>query len=186
MLNVRKEEGRIYVKSEYNGTFVARVKRIGGKWNAESKEWHVSEEQEKALEKILYVVFGYEPNRALEMLRVEYNASDFLWEGDVYIHKLCMVDRASRDTHVRYHCNTIVIEGEFPARGGSARYPMAKPAEGTVLRSDIPCGVYEQLSDEEKTKITIIQEESKKALLLKEKEQLLNRIAEIEKELEAM
>ena len=52
-----------------------------------------------------------------------------------------------------------------------------------ILRSTIYKKEYEKLSDEEKSKLTIIKKQDKKERLLNEKEILIKRLAEIEEEL---
>ena len=66
----------------------------------------------------------------------------------------------------------------------SAGSKAAKPKEDTVLRSDIPLELYENLSDKEKEKLKVIETETPREKLIEEKEKLLKRLEEIEKELE--
>lgn len=186
MFKLRKEEGKIYVQSDYNPTFIAKIKKIGGRWSASTKEWYISADSMEALEKILDEVFGSRSDEPIELIRVEYSAEDFVREGDVYIGRLCMVDRPRRDSMVSYHYDTAVVDGEFPGRGGSMKYPMAKPSPGTVLRSSIPRGVYDKLEEELKQRIVIIEETDRRQCLISERDKLLSRIAEIDKELEAI
>lgn len=181
MLSVRNENGRIYVKCEYNAVFVSKVKLIGGKWHAEKKEWSVNDSKKEALDIILFDIFGFREGLPLQVVQVEYVADDFEVRcEDICIGGLIMASRKRRDGEVSLFYNTYVVEGGFPERGGSSKYPAPDPEEGTILRSVIPITVYDKLTEEEKSKLKVIVSKSDKEELLKEKEMLLKRLGEIE------
>ena len=78
------------------------------------------------------------------------------------------------------------MEGEFDKSGGSVKYPAVfDRGEGynVILRSTIFKKEYDKLSEDEKSKLTIIRRQDKKERLLNEKEIILKRLSEIEDEL---
>jgi hypothetical protein len=113
---------------------------------------------------------------------VKFRAIDFS-NGDVYIGSVCVATRKSRDWDPIINDDFYVIGGKgFYERGGSAKYPCADPYEDTIMRGKLPVSIYDKLDDEDKAKLTII-DDSKREALLDEKERLVARLAEIEEEL---
>ncbi len=182
-----REDGIIRVSSPYDNRFVKKVKEIGGKWNAAAKTWDVSEEVEERLKIILTKYYGYVESEA-DLIKVRYKAEDFNnnHTDDIRISSLVTVMRNSRDREVIFDHNTIVLQGGFPSRGGSAKYPRPEPYSDTILQSIIPKSVYDGLSDIEKSKIEVIDQKTEKEKLLAEREILLNRLAQIDEKLKTL
>ena len=186
MIKSRVDDKRIYVESPYNKLFIKRIKEISGKWHADTTEWSVPKENRDMLNKALLEAYGEDLQGKNEIIKVEYLGKDFTdFRENVYIGELPMVTRRERDIPVSFHNNTVLWSGSsFPGSGGSRNNPAAEPKEDTVLRSDIPLALYENLSDKEKEKLKIIETETPREKLIEEKEKLLKRLEEIEKELE--
>ena len=161
MIKLKKENSIISVTSPYNADFIKRAKQIGGKWNSRQKTWDIPEEAEKELRQILFEAF--------ENIKI----------GTVVAEDAAT--RFSRDTQVKVASGFRVTKGEFKNSGGSAKYP-APEADGIVMKGSIPLFVYDHLSKEERAKIKVQADDIKSALET-EKETLLKRLAEIEKEL---
>lgn len=183
-IEMKKENGIISVTSPFDRGFIGEVKTIGGKWNAGQKTWDVPEENEEMLKELLTRCYGWADDDA-EIITIEYCTDDF-YDDVISIGSIKMVDRRFRDGDVSYYNDTIVLSGGFPSSGGSAKHPAAEPKDGTILRSKISRKAFDQLSEEEQKKITIVKEASKKERLEAEKAKLIARLAEIEKELEGM
>lgn len=179
-IKLESNGAKIDVYTPYNAAFVRMVKTIGGRWNANKKAWSVGEENEERLKKILTEIYGHagEGEKAMT-IKVRYKAWDFEnKDGVVAIGSKETVKRLSRDRDVTFF-NTVLVDGPmFYESGGSMRYPKVEAKEETVLESEIPQGVYDSLSDDEKAKIEIVEEKSEKEKLQARKAELL---AELEK-----
>ena len=181
MIKLKKENSIISVTSPYNADFIKRAKQIGGKWNSRQKTWDIPEEAEKELRQILAEIYGWLEGGSDKKIEIEFNAEDFEAFENIKIGTVVAATRFSRDTQVKVASGFRVTKGEFKNSGGSAKYP-APEADGIVMKGSIPLFVYDHLSKEERAKIKVQADDIKSALET-EKETLLKRLAEIEKEL---
>lgn len=183
----------IKVNSPYNSLFIKRAKEIGGKW--ESPYWKFKLENKEIVENALLDIYGESGNGAKE--EVEFNVHlDVIGSPQtLWIGTLPICSRQRRDSNVRLEENVIVVKGGFPERGGSAKYPDLNPEEGTVLNvKHFPKIVYDKIEDKSglelisSTSTELSQEDliKEKEKLEKEKERIINRIRDIEQQLENM
>lgn len=184
MIKTRIEDKRIFVESEYNVSFVKKVKRIGGKWNG--KEWHVDENSKELLGEILLTSYGENPFNPLQnkKIKVEFKPMDFEgYDKTIDVGGFPVVTRRGRDYNVQLLNNASVIKGAFRTSGGSVKNPACNATEDIVMVVDLPELIYKELSEKDLNKLKVITTESKKEELEREKEQLLKRLAEIDLEL---
>lgn len=154
-IKIKRNNNKLLITSPYSRSFVSKMRNLQGKWNAELKVWEVSE---------------------------DFEDRD---KDDIRIGNIVTVYRPSRDAKVILR-DTAIMEGEFDKSGGSVKHPAVfDRGEGynVILRSTIYKKEYEKLSEEEKSKLTIIKKQDKKERLLNEKEILIKRLSEIEDEL---
>lgn len=184
-MEIRKENGNIYLKFGYNPDFSNKLKSYcGAKWYPDSKEWGFSDEFEDKANDLMLKQFGYSMRKSPK-ITIEFSANEFYSKDslDIRIEGYCFAYREYEHTGVEMLRNSIIIEGGFKDRDGSKRYPKAEPLEGTVIRAKITQELYDTFSDETKSKIKVIKEANKKEALLARKAALLKELAEIEKEL---
>lgn len=185
----RKEDGKVYLSFGYNLAFSNKLKRYcGAKWSPDTKEWYFDEEFEEKSNDLMLEKFGFS-YRSDERITVKFDAGDFVIDRGpttvVGLNKIDLVWRESRDRDVTLANNVIILDGEFPKRGGSARYPSVwiNKEDGIVLRVKLYKEFYDTLSEEDKAKMEVIRETDKKEALLAKKEKLLKELEEIEREL---
>lgn len=185
----RKEDGQIYLSFGYNLAFSNKLKRYcGAKWNPETKEWYFDEEFEEKSNDLMLNAFGFS-FRSNERILVKFNAGDFVVDRGntttVGVNKVDFVWREARDRDVTLANDVIILDGEFPKRGGSARYPSVwiNKEDGIVLRVKLYKEFYDTLSEEDKAKMEVIRETDRKETLLTKREELLQELEDIEKEL---
>ncbi|OXZ29171.1 hypothetical protein B9N49_00685 [Finegoldia magna] len=186
MFKIERKEGKLEITTPYSSSFVTAIKKLGGKWNADKKVWAVDEEFEDKVNDLIIRIYNHDVTGKEKVITVEYNAKDFYNSEDVVLGKRITVYRPSRDEAVKLN-KTIIIENDFPARGGSAKYPTVfeyNAEYDVTLRTDLYERYYNKLTDEEKEKVKIIKKESDRDALLREKEQLEKRLEEINKLLE--
>lgn len=186
MSKVRVEftEDKLHVYSEYSATFVKAAREMSGKWDKGNGCWIFDKDNRDLVSKALINAYGEDGMTAVEKVTVIIDLDeadgnpDMKWNSAITYGKMALVSRRSRDARVKMANGVAVIEGGFPASGGSAKYPSPKPESGTVLRATMAKEVFEKL---DKTGVELAEEKPiDKAELKKEKELLLARLAEIE------
>lgn len=175
MTEVLRKDNNIYVKSYYDNDFVIAAKQINGKW--ENPYWVFDEENMDLVEKIVLKHYGYKLGD--DIVKIEYKAEDFTYENLVIVGTKKTVERRRRRTPVNLF-DTIVVSGGFNNWSGSERNPQLGTDYGTVLRTTISKSFLNMLTDEEKSKIKVIETKLKKDELLQEKERLEKRLIEID------
>lgn len=178
------EDGTIRIVSPYNSEFIKAAKMIQGKWNSEKKSWDFPIGNEEQLDKILIENYG-ECGKCEETLNVIinlYEIGENAGEG-IVLNGLILASRRSRDVPVRINENAVLISGGFPESGGSTRYPRCNPLEDTKVKITVSREWYENNKDNECIEQVVNSESIDKSRLIEEKERLLARVAEIEKQL---
>lgn len=188
MVVVTKNENLWSVKSPYNPDFVRFARNKGAKWNADDKTWTFnikSKDTKEKLKKILYELYSYTegPVRCVE-LRAK--CEDILVDECLRIGGHVLVSRKHRDQPVIINDDSVcLIKGSFLGRGGSMKYPSVKFTNDAEITFEISEEYFNNLSEEEKEKFTVVKKSDvDKEKLLAEKEELIKRIEEIERLLE--
>lgn len=185
MVELKFESGKMKVKTEYNPYFVGRAKELGGKW--EKPYWVFSDENEDVVKQELLSIYG-EDGAPTKKVRVDVNLDEY--EGvkshSVQIENLVIANRIDHYRKVTLNDGTIILKGGFAKSCGDKRKVLLGQEEGTVLRTSVPEMIYEKVKDKKGIYLVEEGETSRKRRLQKEREELLKRIAEIDRELEGM
>lgn len=184
----RKENGKVYLKFGYNQGFSGELKRYcGAKWQPETKEWYFDVEFEDKANDLMLRRYGYSL-RPSSKLNIEFSANEFFDKDtlDIAIDGYTFVYRENESLPVTLKHNGIILQGGFPAKGGSSRYPSSKPLDNTVIRAEITEELWDAFSDETKTKIKRINKKSEKEILLEREAQLLAELEEVRRKLRNM
>lgn len=190
-IKLTREENMIKITSPYNRDFIAAVKGLSAKWDAAGKTWNVPEGAEEKLMELLKDHYGYVEGAGAAMIEIEFRAVDLMDSRDdkIRIGGVVAAARDHRDS-AAYTANGFYISrgSDFPRKGGSMKYPSVDAADDTYLRGKIAVAVYEELDDETKAVITVLDDnkEAQKAALEERKTELLKELAEIEEKLKNM
>lgn len=177
--------GKIAVSSPFNPDFVKGAKRLGGKWNGDTKAWLFDVRDRDRVEDLLASCYGYSvaPSGELATVRIildEDNASG----KEVYFAGRSICSRRYRDVPVKTADNVVIIDGEFPASAGSVRYPAVIRGSRTVTIEvrDVPI---EALAAEKELRFERIDADTQAQheALIAERERLIARLAEIDEAL---
>ena len=165
-IKIKRNNNKLLITSPYSRSFVSKMRNLQGKWNAELKVWEVSEDFEDKVYDAILKIYRVDLTGKEEYMIVEYCAKDFedRDKDDIRIGNIVTVYRPSRDAKVILR-DTAIMEGEFDKSGGSVKHPAVfDRGEGynVILRSTIYKKEYEKLSEEEKSKLTIIKKQDKK------------------------
>ena len=173
---------KVAVRTPFNPDFVKGAKRLGGKWSGESKAWLFDARDRCRVEDLLATCYGYSaaPSGELATVRIVLN-EDNAGEREVYFAGRSICSRRYRDTPVKTADNVIIIDGEFPASGGSVRYPAVISGGRTVTIEvrDVPV---EALAAERtlRWKRVDVEAQARRDALVAERERLIARLAEID------
>ena len=187
------QNNMIKVETPYSAQFVAELKENIGtrKWNASEKAWYVPEESKDVLMKILKDVYGFngsEDDGKRCTVEITFNESDYVDKDAIKIGGLEIARSFGRDSGARIGEGVIVLEGGFTSGGSRSNWD-TRVKEGTKIKiKNFPEWI---LNDQEAGtnvsgfEIKKISESSiDREKLIKEKEELLARLAEIDKLLE--
>ena len=116
------------------------------RWNA--PYWVFPEENAEQVKALLMEIYA-EDGTPQDTVDVMVNISA-LEDDDVL--SLCgriLCSRRYRDGAVKLGSGVMLMQGGFPTRGGSSKYPRVAPEEGTVLKvKNVPVSVYERIKKE--------------------------------------
>lgn len=187
-MKVIVKDEKIVVESDYSNKFVEGAKKLNGKWTGSA--WSFDVRNEDRVRKLLLDVYGEDgTEKKANTVTVQLNLNKYEdnhtsgYVREVELFGRVLVRRPSRDREVKLHDSVIIIEGGFPSTGGSMKNPRLETNEGTVIEiKDVPIALYEKNSQEYLDCMTLVDKDNAyKEALLKEKEQILARLEEIEK-----
>lgn len=190
-IKVTREENTIKVASPYNRDFIAAVKGLSAKWDAEEKTWNVPTGAEAKLMGLLKDYYGYVEGAGATMIEIEFRATDLedYRDNAIRLGGVVAAAREYRDS-AAYTANGFYISrgSDFPRTGGSMKHPGVDAADDTYLRGKIAVGVYDELSDDVKSKITVLDDnaEAQKTALEERRAELLKELASIDEALKNM
>lgn len=192
------KDDKIYLKFGFNPNFSNVLKKYcEAKWQSDTEEWVFDTRFEDKSNDLLLLYYGFS-YRSDEKIRVEFKPTDFYDtnSGIVKIKNIVIVWRDSRDNDVSLRSNTVIIKGNFPTSGGSMRYPRVFDSlddidDSIVLETILYKEFYDTLSDHDKSKLIITRyfnsdNQLDKSKLIAKKQELLEQIAEIDKQLNEM
>ncbi|WP_333813829.1 hypothetical protein [Muricomes intestini] len=187
-LRITVENGKASVFTPYNSGFVSRIKGIGGaKWNPSNKCWTIPEDAIEVARGIMREVYGAADNDVAETVKVKVTALNLITKDLAPIELMGKVlsSARGRDSGAKPGNDVAYISGK-PSSGGSAKNWESTISEGAVIvLSNVNKNLYEKYMETPDTnyKVELVKESHSKNALLKEKEQLLARLKEIEAEL---
>ena len=187
LIRFDERDGKVSVAAPYSEEFVRLARQSGGKWDRDRRVWVWSAKNADLARKAVRDVYGIDVDSPQPLVTVEVDAGCLPEEGNrLLLGGLTVATRFYRDSPVILADNAVVIDGTFPASGGSRNKPRVEAGYGTWLRvSDVTPSQVEWLrmnlaADDWR----LVTPESERADVLRaERERLLKRIAEIDAEL---
>lgn len=183
-MKIEYDNEKIKVETGYNKNFISKAHKLAGKW--ENPFWVFPKEVEKQLDDALFNIYGegLKPRKFVK-IRVELPGTKLDDEEDLFIGGWRIAYRPGRDSQVRFSQDGSYVEsGDFEDRGGSVAHPWVKWKEGTTVVTSIPEERLEKAKKEFGDKLTVLKAELSKKQLLERKAELEKELAEINKKLE--
>lgn len=140
MSDINVYTGDLAVATPYDRAFISGAHKLRGRWDSANRAWLFEYCNQEAVEELLREVFGYVPNLSGEVATVRISL-DYRNAGGKVLRfageEICR--RASRD-YVSLAINVEVVEGKFPKRGGSIRFPRLIDDDSVVVLqvADVP------------------------------------------------
>lgn len=189
-IQVEIKNGKAYIASPYNVEFVRRIKLSGGKWSAASKRWYVPEPALPAVRTMMAEVYGETdegPASEYVTLVVKWLEDDWTVGGPVTLAGRVIASAWGHDSGAKPGTNVSFISGE-PTSGGSAKNWETKVPEGSVVEIYyVPLSKAQEIVNNHPRWMEVRIEGAPvvdKDALKAEREQLMQRIAEIDALLE--
>jgi len=112
---------KLKVVSPYHPSFPTVARTLGGKWSPASKAWYFDLRDETRVRKTLVEIYGTDgtPTPTVDVRMVIEQA----YGADLWAFGRQIMYRASRDAQIRLGEGVILIEGNLPSWGGSAKHP---------------------------------------------------------------
>lgn len=195
-IKIEKADNKVEIYTPYNRAFIdALKKQIGGaRWNASKKCWTAPEEMLDAVRAILKDAYGYtdiEDAGKLYTVKIESSEMRAL-RAPVSIFNKPVARAFGRDSGAVI-CDDVIFTEGTPMSGGSMRYWETIIPEGCIFEMlHVPEKALEKVKEELATEtcpdFKIIsaapeKEDDNRKKLIEEREKLLARLAEINKEL---
>lgn len=140
---IDRENGRTYVSTPYDKKFINHVKKIGGKWDGDRKQWSVRQDRENELRDLIAEDYGWD-ERENEYVVVKYATPTVASKNEANrLGNIAVATRRKSDEPVELSNNTIVLKGEFPETSPSNRVPMVDADFDMEFATILPKKVYD-------------------------------------------
>lgn len=184
-ITITQTSDRLIVDSPYTPEWPAAAKKIGGKWQPDTKTWSFDVRDEAAVKALLGEHYGWiDGNTETVDLRLTIE-DHYSITNPLRVAGRMIARRPARDAEVRLGDGVVIVDGGFGSSGGSARYPdlFGREANGatptvTLEVRDFPASAVEMIPEDFKPEI--VSRELDRDGLTAERERLLARIAEID------
>lgn len=190
-LKIERKDGRAYITTPYHPGFVWKIKFIKGNWwEADTRQWSIPDNEAaiQAVREAMKEFFGHDDRSVAETVNVEVTFNDYFVDGP-FVLVLGKPIFRTRGKESRI----ITGDGVYLLKGGvvnesSNKYPGVGVKAGTIVRINdvLPSEIekYKEQTDKPYTvEVLNLDDDEKKAKLENEKEKLLSRIEEIDREL---
>lgn len=131
--------GDVALATPYHPDLPTKAKALGGRWNPEARVWVFDLRDEERVRALAREVYGTDgtPTRTVTVRWAPYGTD--WYANPMYKFGREVATRRSRDDAVRLGAGVVVVEGQLPGRGGSAKHPSIGGADGVVFEiRDVP------------------------------------------------
>lgn len=170
---------QLRLASPYNPDLAPQAKKIGGRWDPDTKSWRFDARDEARVRDLAREVYGTDGTEdPSDVVTVRVDASEYGGYATVTVAGRIVAERRHRDQPVRLAPGVVIVEGSFRNRGGSMRYPELGENQVVLEVRDLPRAAAERDGLE-----IVSADDDRKAVLLAERDRITARLADIEEEL---
>lgn len=142
--------GRVMIYSPYNRTFVAKAKKLGGKWMAAGKAWTFDERDADRVKALVGDVYGHFFDADVELVDVRITSSEIV-EADrkpIYCGPREVARAWGRDSGAKLGAGVVQLEGRVYS-GGSVKNWDTRASAGSIFEvRDFPKAQVEKIDRE--------------------------------------
>ena len=167
----------------YNPDFIRRIKGIGGaKWSAGEKCWQIPADAVDAAREIMKDVYGYSDTSENETIKIKVTVNEEIWESrkPVVLFGKVISMAYGRDSGAKVGEDVSYINGRANSGGSSQHWKSIVESGSILILSNVNKNLFEKENPEYDITVEIMDDNDKENLI-KERERLLKRIAEIDK-----
>lgn len=176
-------DDKIKVYSPYNSEFVRRIKNMKGKWRDGC--WEVRADLIEEVRALMVEIYGRD-DRPAKMVNIKVTAKDVLASDycaglEMFGRRICRA--YGRDSGAKISDGIAFLKGDCTSAGSAKNWYTRILKDSVFIIYDVPASALEfenPYSDDIEIEVIEKKESVNKEDLLKEKEQLLKRIAEID------
>lgn len=183
-MEIKINGGVANLYTPYNPDFVKKIKGIGGaKWNGKEKCWQIPEDAVDAAREIMRDIYGYSDISENETVKLRITVNDKIEEfcKPITLFGKVISSASGRDSGAWCGENVSYIKGEAKS-GGSVKNWMSVVEKGSVIiLTNVNRNIFEKEKPNYDITVEVLEENTSKKSLIEEREQLLKRIAEIDK-----
>lgn len=183
-MRIETKDGKAYIYTPYNSKFVQKIKRVSSaKWDPKHGAWVVNVEYVPAVRKIMADVYG-ESDIPAEGKRYDIKLTfhkECSRECDgVYFFGKCLAYAYGRDSGAKIGEGVCYLDGDCKSGGSVRRWQSIVKKGSVVMVYDVPESLARSEKPVDGVDFEFIERTPDKDTLLREKESLLARIAEID------
>lgn len=131
-IKITKQAGRLYLATPYNPDLPAEAKKIGGRWDAGSKEWHFDPRDEDAVRDLCRGIYGTDGSDPRKVT-VQVKLAPFSAHGrSVYVLGCPVASVYGRDGGAKFPEGVVLVAGSIGS-AGSRKNPRIVSDNGAVL-----------------------------------------------------
>lgn len=181
------KDNRAAIESPYNPTFVDRIKKMGGKWDAGRKVWTIDARNIEEVRAVMRDIYGMDDQPTeLVSVRIRVTEKIEVSKGPVTMFGRVVASAFGRDSGARLGDGVAFVAGGATSGGSVKHWETVINSNSEIILHDVPRGAVESGSDvPDGVEYEIIETPANdhRAQLEEEKVRLLARLAEIQREL---
>jgi hypothetical protein len=188
-MNVTRTNSALIVESHFIPTLPAQAKKLGGRWDPDSKAWVFDPRDENRVAELYQSIYGYwdtegEPPSDAVTVRVTANYEVRELKSGIFLFGRLIAKASGRDTGAGLGPGIIIDNGSVTSGGSRANWETIINKNATFEIKDVPLNLVDKECETKCWLIEIVTSPEREALL-SEKKRLLERVDEIDVILES-
>lgn len=180
-VHISQTQTTVSVTSPFNTEFVAKARKLGGKWN--SSAWVFDARDEERVRELCREYYGSDGiSEQTCTLRISYVDGAGAYQGPLTVHGRVIARATGRDSGAKLGESVIVLSGGFGSGGSAKNWTTYAHDNTVVLVRDFPRAVAERLVLDKPGKYAIEPETAPidRGKLVEERALIAKRLAEID------
>lgn len=179
LVTITITDGVLTLVAPYNRALKPAARPLGGRWDPTTKAWRFDARDEERVRALALSIYGMDGTEdPFDTVTARVPTSSYEYKGVVTVAGRIIAERRQRDYAVDLAHGVVLVEGRYAASGGSRATPLIGPNDAVLEVRDIPRRAALEAG------LTIVEEsDGQREALMKERERLLDRLVEIDKEL---